>query len=115
MIFFRKILIAENQKIHFEEYLPSVINQQLMDYYDLNVKRDGFTEYNREVDPNILQSVGVAAFRFGHSQIQSRFQVIKKTKYESYGFLLRERDDNPVDVWEGSVCLAIDFILKCLN
>src|SRR5689334_19200521 len=79
-------------------------NQFRLDYYDLYMKREGFTTYNPEVNPNILQSVGVAAFRMGHSQIENRFQVIKKPKYESYRFLLRERFVNMVDIWEGNVC-----------
>ena len=101
--FFRRILIAEYTKIIFCEYLPKIIGQEVMDFYDLNVKQKGFTKYDPKVDPTAIQAVIVAAFRFGHSQVTSHFPVIKKKKFDSYGIHLRSKFNDVSEIWEGNV------------
>ena len=88
--------------IHFSEYFPTVLNKETLDFYQLNIKSNGKTKYKPFVDPTTINSVGAAAFRFGHSQVKSQFQVIKRPIYESYGFKLRFKEMS--DIWEGNVC-----------
>src|SRR4051812_22973172 len=97
--------------IHFAEYFPSVLNKKTIDYYELNVKSDGFTQHNSNVNPSSINEVNTAAFRFGHSQISTQFQVIKRPSYETFGFRLRHKFQEPTDIWEGNVSF-IRFHIK---
>ena len=102
---FRRLLIAEATKIHYGEYAPSILGEKLMDYFDLNLKHDGYTKYDPHVDPGTIQAVAVAALRMGHSQIFSQFNVLNKNKYDSYSFLLRNKFFEMSDIWMGNVCI----------
>ena len=99
-------MIAETQKIHYAEYMPSILGEKLMDYFDLNVKYDDYSKYNPKIDPSTLQSVAVAALRMGHSQIFSQFNVVGNKKFydQSYSFLLRNKFFEMSDIWMGNVC-----------
>lgn len=99
----RRILTAEYNKINFNEYFTKILSKEVMEYYQLGIKQNGFTQYNVNVDPRVIQAVGVAALRFGHSQVTSRFQVIKKQKFDSYGFHLRSKFGEISDIWDGNV------------
>jgi len=66
----RKIVAAMLQHITYNEYLPSVIGKAHMKAYGLYSKPKGFsTVYDPKVNPTVSNAFGVAAFRYGHSQI----------------------------------------------
>lgn len=93
-------------KIHFSEYLTPLLGERLMKYFHLSLRGHGYTKYNSDVDPSALQAAGVAALRFGHSQVRSVYKVMPSTltPYKSKSFLLRDRFFNMIDVWHGKVC-----------
>lgn len=73
-----------------------------MDYFDLGLTSYGHTLYNASVDPSSIHSFATSAFRFGHSQIQSLFNVFPRNK-EPYSYLLRYRFNDMRDIWAGNV------------
>lgn len=99
-------MIAEYNVIHFKEYLPTVLNEEQMEYFQLKVKQTGYTKYNPKVNPKSIQSVGVAAFRFGHSQCTTNFKVQERPDYDSYTFDLKYRYFQTGDLWDGKVSLS---------
>lgn len=66
----RKIIIAVIQHITYTEYLPLLLPTDIRSKYLLRSKRKGHdTVYDPSVNPSISNVFGVAAFRFGHSQV----------------------------------------------
>jgi peroxidase len=72
----RKIVGAVYQHITYNEFLPVVLGRKIMRLFDLNPKRKGkyFKKYNPDVHPNHRQGFMTAAYRFGHSLINSRLR-----------------------------------------
>ncbi len=62
----RQIVIAELQKITYEDYLPIIFGPM---YYPLLV--GNYTGYNDNVDPSTPNSYDAGAGRFGHSMVQT--------------------------------------------
>ncbi|KAI2800768.1 hypothetical protein BLOT_012340 [Blomia tropicalis] len=98
----RRILIAETTKIHFSEYMPSILGDKLTKYFDLNVKSDGYTKYDPTIDPSTIQAAAVASLRMGHSQVFSVFNVLNSGRQPSYSFLLRNKFFEMSDIWAGN-------------
>ena len=66
----RQIVIAEIQKITYQDYLPLIIGDRLGELI-LNYSVNG--GYNDQTDPSVPNAFATAAYRFGHSQIQPFF------------------------------------------
>ena len=64
----RKIVIAQVQRITYEEFLPALFGQ---DFFNRMI--GPYPGYDPLTDPSILNSFATAAFRFGHSLIQNAF------------------------------------------
>lgn len=80
----RKIVTAILQHVTYNEYLPLVIGKKNMIKYELFSAETGFdTVYNKMVDATVKNSLGAAAFRFGHSQI-TNFQSRMNSQYHRY-------------------------------
>ncbi|XP_075231368.1 peroxidase-like [Lycorma delicatula] len=84
----RRILIAEYQHINYYEWLPIFIGTDNMVKYGLLYpKAHGYIEdYKEEVDPSTIQGHATAAFRYFHSAIQGKLQLISEHR-QSYGAL----------------------------
>ncbi|CAG2103066.1 unnamed protein product, partial [Medioppia subpectinata] len=99
----RRLLLAEYAQITYAEYLPSTFNQKFMDFFDLNVRPRGkFSEYNPDVSPDTMQEYGIAAFRFGHSNINAMFPVLNGNPLNSSSFLLRFNFEQMSQLWDGN-------------
>ena len=59
----RRLVIAEIQKITFEEFLPALIGTDSLNEYQA---------YDASVNPNIMNEFSVAAYRLGHSMVSDR-------------------------------------------
>ena len=57
------------QNIVYGQYLPEILGQGTMDSLDLGIEEP--TRYNADEDPSITNAFATAAYRFGHSSIQS--------------------------------------------
>jgi hypothetical protein len=83
----RQYVIALMQVITYNEYLPSLIGEQLPPW----------TQYKSDVNPSIDTFFGVAAYRYGHSGINSiylRLNSENKPIHEGH-LLLRDSYFNP--------------------
>ena len=63
----RKIVGAYMQHITYDEYLPHVLNSDLMESYKLKLGTD--YKYKPDVNAGIQNVFAAAAFRYGHSQV----------------------------------------------
>ncbi|XP_045476364.1 chorion peroxidase-like isoform X2 [Harmonia axyridis] len=102
----RKIVGALIQHITFREFLPIVVGPEVMDSFELNLKRKGFySGYDERVNPSIANSFGTAAFRFGHSLVQNsymRFDTQHKPLFNNVS--LHQEQENIENIWSlGSV------------
>merc|ERR1712117_144206 len=79
----RKIVIAENQHVTYNEWLPIVLGTDYMAELDILPVTYGYnTKYDSKINPNILNSFAAAAFRFGHSLIQGMLDIVEEVHYE---------------------------------
>jgi len=66
----RKIVGAQMQHITYNEYLPIILGERVMQVFELQLERQGyFGGYDRSVNPSAANVFSTAAFRFGHSLI----------------------------------------------
>ena len=112
-------MTAEYNRIVFGEYLETILDKHLMKSFDLKLKKNGFTKYEPNIDPSGIQSVGGAAFRFGHMTTRGLFRVSLSKKQESYSYRLRDRFMDMSDILKGRVCiphfpLCSDFLIGFL-
>ena len=71
----RRILIAQAQHITYNEWLPIIIGRQKMQDLGLLPLQNGFSnDYDKNLNPGILNEFVGAAFRFGHSMVQGKIQ-----------------------------------------
>jgi len=70
----RKLVIIQMQNIVYKEFLPTLLGRRFMEKYKLDLNGD--SQYNPNANPSVLNSFATAAFRFGHSMINSLFKVI---------------------------------------
>uniref|UniRef100_A0A182J1F9 Heme peroxidase 2 n=1 Tax=Anopheles atroparvus TaxID=41427 RepID=A0A182J1F9_ANOAO len=72
----RRIVVAELQKIFYNEYLPAVLGHQKARQYGLLDGLQGHTNfYNADVRPLVFNELSGAAFRFGHSTVDGAFLI----------------------------------------
>jgi len=74
----RRLVGAQMQNIVYGEYLPTILGAKYMKKYGLLVEE--FSEYNPGVQPDIINSFAAAAFRFGHSMVNSMFMLVSQRK-----------------------------------
>ena len=74
----RRIVVAEIQNIVYGEYLPTILGAKYMDKYGLLVTET--SNYDSQIDPTIYNEFTAAAFRFGHSMINSMFMLVSQRK-----------------------------------
>lgn len=70
----RRIIGAMVQHITYREFLPLVLGREVCKLFELELKSNGYyTKYDTRINPTIANSFSAAAFRFGHSLIQSTY------------------------------------------
>ena len=70
----KRIVTAIIQHINYREFLPTILNRQFINFLGLDGPSQGFHDvYDPTVDPSIRNGFSTAAFRFGHSMVQSFF------------------------------------------
>ncbi|KAH3719110.1 hypothetical protein DPMN_061941 [Dreissena polymorpha] len=80
----RRIIAAIEQVITYKEYLPSILNEETMKKYRLNLHSTRYANtYHPKLNPSVTNEFAVAAFRFGHSQIAD----YQATMDENFNFL----------------------------
>ncbi|KAJ8926678.1 hypothetical protein NQ314_020927 [Rhamnusium bicolor] len=67
----RKIVIAANQHLTYNEFLPRLLGWNAMNLYGLKLLPQGYyKEYSPTCNPSIINEFACAAFRFGHSLLR---------------------------------------------
>lgn len=71
----RRIVIAEIQKIFYNDYLPAIVGHHTARQYGLldNTGHGHTALYSPDVKPLVLNELTGAAFRFGHSTVDGAF------------------------------------------
>ncbi|UXI20334.1 putative Xaa-Pro aminopeptidase P [Sarcoptes scabiei] len=105
----KRILIAQIQAIAYKEWLPLIIGPDAMKYLKLNVQYKGYSKYDSYANAGIINEFSSAAFRFGHSLVNSVFAEIL-TNGKTTGYRLREFFFNPFGLYEGQ----LDAVLRGL-
>ncbi|KPM09895.1 peroxidasin-like protein [Sarcoptes scabiei] len=95
--------------IAYKEWLPLIIGPDAMKYLKLNVQYKGYSKYDSYANAGIINEFSSAAFRFGHSLVNSVFAEIL-TNGKTTGYRLREFFFNPFGLYEGQ----LDAVLRGL-
>ncbi|XP_058056825.1 uncharacterized protein LOC131208190 [Anopheles bellator] len=67
----RRIVIAQNQHITYNEFLPRILSWNAVNLYGLKLLPQGYyKEYNPTCNPSIVTEFAAAAFRIGHSLLR---------------------------------------------
>ncbi|XP_062547595.1 uncharacterized protein LOC134213069 [Armigeres subalbatus] len=67
----RRIVIAQNQHITFNEFLPRILSWNAVNLYGLKLLPQGYyKDYNPTCNPAIVTEFASAAFRIGHSLLR---------------------------------------------
>lgn len=97
----RRIVIAELQKITYDEFLPAILGKRLPAY----------AGYRKDVNPGIANEFATAGFRVGHSMLGDDIEFLNNDGEEVRDeMLLRDAFFNPTVISE----TGIDPILKYL-
>lgn len=76
----RRIIIAVNQHITYNEFLPRVLSWNAMNLYGLKLLPQGYyKEYNPTCNPAIFTEFAAAAFRIGHSLLRPHIPRVSET------------------------------------
>ncbi|XP_046638989.1 peroxidase-like [Daphnia pulicaria] len=87
----RRILIAQMQHITYNEWLPIVIGRAKMQELGLLPLQQGLNEnYYKNLNPSILNEFATAAFRFGHTLVQGKQDLINRRRKKESHILLRQ-------------------------
>ncbi|XP_077546699.1 peroxidase-like [Haemaphysalis longicornis] len=72
----RRIVVGQLQMVTYNEFLPLVVGKAFHREFGLEVLPYGYTTYNRQIDPSMLNEFAGAAFRFGHTILNGDFMQI---------------------------------------
>ncbi|GIY61758.1 chorion peroxidase [Caerostris darwini] len=97
----RRIIGAIMQMITYNEFMPLVIGPERMEWFDLTVRRSGFTQYDDTVPATLVNEFSTAAYRFGHSLINSFFPEISRGS--NSGSRLRDMFQYPFGLYRGQL------------
>lgn len=76
----RRILIAQNQHITYNELLPRLLSWNAVNLYGLKLLPQGYyKDYNPSCNPTILNEFATAAFRIGHSLLRPHLPRLSPT------------------------------------
>lgn len=76
----RRIVIAQNQHITYNEFLPRLLSWNAVNLYGLKLLTQGYyKEYNPNCNPSIVNEFAAAAFRIGHSLLRPHIPRLSPT------------------------------------
>ncbi|CAG9823543.1 unnamed protein product, partial [Phaedon cochleariae] len=80
----RQIVIAEFQVITYKEFLPAIIGDLAMEEFDINLAEGNSYsyDYDKKIDPSIINEFSAAAFRYGHSTIDGILKIYGMKRME---------------------------------
>ena len=75
----RKIVVALNQHITFNEFLPRVLGPELTQKFNIKSGDEGHVRYDPTCSADIFNEFAAAAFRFGHTLIRPELHMMEHT------------------------------------
>lgn len=97
----KRIVTAQMQHITYNEWLPIILGMQYMDDFNLKPADFGHTkQYDPEVNPSITNAFATAAFRFGHSLVQSNMENFGVLGNLIKSYKLHEHQLSPFAIYE---------------
>jgi len=110
----RRIVTATMQQITYNEFLPAIIGEAEMSKHGLNHED---CNYSESVDPGILNCFATAAYRMGHSLVQSIFRGVNQPWrlgkfYGDSRFAFKDHGHGYVNELEGlcqQPCMNVDL------
>ncbi|XP_068677746.1 peroxidasin-like [Montipora foliosa] len=74
----RRIVVAEIQHIHYNEWLPTFYNESVREREGILLEPKGrfFEDYDPELDPSLINSFATAAYRMGHSLVREEIFLV---------------------------------------
>lgn len=71
----KRIVNAQMQHITYNEWLPIILGMKYVDDFNIKPAESGYNaQYDSEVNPSVTNAFATAAFRFGHSLVQSQME-----------------------------------------
>lgn len=97
-------MIAEQQHIIYNEFLPIILGANVMARYDLLPKKNGYYKnYDPTCDASISQEMSTAAFRFGHTLIRNVFPRLNSSfSVENEPIILKKNFNNVSAIYDSS-------------
>lgn len=109
----RRIVVAEMQHITYNEFLPLVLGRDYMDKFELTPRENGLTNiYDPQLNPGITNAFATAAFRFGHTLIQSHLQGFGRFGNVRENLVLHEQHFSPFVLYKEG---AFDDFIRGLS
>lgn len=86
----RRIVVAEIQHIHYNEWLPALFDRSLLQDLGLALEPNGtfFEDYDPNADASMRNAFATAAYRMGHSLVRNEF-ILRDTIFRTRGFFER--------------------------
>ncbi|XP_046438483.1 peroxidase-like [Daphnia pulex] len=87
----KRILAAQMQHITYNEWLPIIIGRVKMQELGLLPLQQGPSQdYDKNLNPSVLNEFAAAAFRFGHTLIQGKHHLTNQRRIKEREILLRQ-------------------------
>ncbi|KAF2367819.1 hypothetical protein FHG87_001411 [Trinorchestia longiramus] len=97
----RRIVGAMMQHITYNEYLPIVLGRHFVETFGLVPLKEGYANtYDPNVDPSVSSAFATAAFRYGHTLIDSNVQGYSRFGTQEIGEKLRRLQFSPFFLYE---------------
>ncbi|XP_065318868.1 peroxidasin homolog pxn-2-like [Gordionus sp. m RMFG-2023] len=112
----RKIIGAFIQHIQFNEFLPIIVGQDIMNDFGLTLNSCGyFAGYDSEIEATVHTEFSTAAYRFGHSLIPMQLNFLDDSFTPlAEPLLLRDAMLNPLLLYQFSDFNVFDSLLRSL-
>ncbi|XP_025421585.1 peroxidase isoform X2 [Sipha flava] len=106
----RHIVTAQIQHITYNEFLPILLGDNLMDHLNLYPQKTGYWNgYNSSVDPSINNNFATAAFRFAHTLIPSMMKFLRDDDSNPEYVEMRKMLFNPYKLYS---CGGVDSVIR---
>ncbi|CAH1153426.1 unnamed protein product [Phaedon cochleariae] len=100
----RRIIGAQMQHITYNEFLPILLGDSLMQKFDLNPLKKGYSKtYNASLDPTIANNFAAASFRFAHSIIPGLMKLLSNYTSTPEYVQMRKMLFNPFQLYDPEV------------
>ncbi|KAK7580575.1 hypothetical protein V9T40_001204 [Parthenolecanium corni] len=100
----RRIVAAQLQHITYNEFLPSILGEQLTEKLELYSQKSGYwTKYKDNVDATINNNFATATFRFAHTLIPRMMKMLANDTESPEYIEMHKMLFNPFGLYDGDL------------